>query len=378
MSILKKKIKILYKRLIVNLFLAVYKRPKLKKNEIDKTEKVFNVKLDKEKHQVFELKKGRIYTDTNDTTAYITENNYISESSLQYKKFDFINSKNQSISQNETLKKGTPKLKKKFNGTVLSLISGGASRNNFTHWFTDVIPRINIYKKKFNFKIINKFYVPSIKHKFQLESLSYFGISKKNIITSEKFKHIEANKIYATSHPCSHKPTMVKKWSLNYLNKIYKNKNINNFSKYQKIFIHRDQLKLIDKNNLNKFSGYRVLMNEKEIKDYLSSIGFAIIKPENYSFPEQVKIFSSAKYVVGLYGAAMMMLTFCKKKTNVLEIKPQKGGDEFKNISKLNKLKHIQIILKPIIKSQTPQNGLLFCPVKKIKKELKDLGLRSI
>ena len=211
--------------------------------------------------------------------------------------------------------------------------------------------------------------MPSTKHKFQLESLSYFGISKKNIITSEKFNHIEANKLYATSHPCYHKPTMVRKWSLNYLNKIYKNKN--NLPKYQKIFIHRDQLKLIDKKNLNKFSSYRVLLNENNIKDYLSSIGFTIIKPENYSFSEQIKIFSNAKYVVGLYGAAMMMLTFCKKKTNVLEIKPRKGGDEFKNISKLNKLKHKQIILKPVIKSRTPQNGLLFCPIKRIKKILR-------
>ena len=376
MFILKKKIKNLYKSLIINLFFLVYKKPKINKNRTDKTEKIFNVKLDKEKYQIFELKKGRVFTDTNDTTAYITKNNYISESSLQYKKFDFINSKNQNILYNETLKKGTPKLKKKINGNVLSLVSGGASRDNFTHWLTDVIPRINIYKQKFNFKKIDKFYVPSAKHKFQLESLSYFGILKKNIITSEKFKHIEANKLYATSHPCLHKPTMVKKWSLNYLNRIYKNKIYS--SKYQKIFIHRDQLKLIDKKNLNKFSGYRILLNENEIKNYLSSIDFAIIKPENYSFSEQIKIFSSAKYVVGLYGAAMMMLTFCKKKTTILEIKPLKGGDEFKNISKLNKLKHKQIILKPIIKSKTPQNGLLFCPIKRIKKELKDLGLKNI
>ena len=86
-------------------------------------------------------------------------------------------------------------------------------------------------------------------------------------------------------------------------------------------------------------------MNENEIRDYLSSIGFLIIKPESYNFSKQIEIFSNAKYVIGLYGAAMMMLSFCKEKTNVLEIKPQKGGDEFKNISRLIKLKHRQIIL---------------------------------
>ena len=81
-------------------------------------------------------------------------------------------------------------------------------------------------------------------------------------------------------------------------------------------------------------------------------------------------MFSSAKYVVGLYGAAMMMLSFCKKNTKVLEIKPLLGGNEFKNISKLMKLKHRQINLKPLFTSSTPQNGLLNCPLEKIKKEL--------
>jgi len=41
-------------------------------------------------------------------------------------------------------------------------------------------------------------------------------------------------------------------------------------------------------------------------------------------------------------------------------------------------LKHKQIILKPIIKSPTPQNGLLICPIDKIKKELKFLGLKDV
>ena len=66
----------------------------------------------------------------------------------------------------------------------------------------------------------------------------------------------------------------------------------------------------------------------------------------------------------------MMMLSFCKKNTRVLEIKPKLGGNEFKNISKLLKLKHKQINLNPLIKSTTPQNGLLFCPIEKIKKEI--------
>ena len=54
------------------------------------------------------------------------------------------------------------------------------------------------------------------------------------------------------------------------------------------------------------------------------------------------------------------------------------GGMEFRNISKLAKLKHRQIILKPLIKSRIPQNGLLICSLNRIKKELKLLGLKNL
>ena len=371
----KKKLKFFYKRIIEVLFSFIYKRPKLRLKEKDFSEKIFDIRIDKNSYKLYEFTDGRIFTDGNDTTAYISKNNNISEASLQYKKFDFINSKIQKSSRNEVLSKGTPKFKKKVNGNLLSLLSGGASRDNFTHWFTDIIPRIKIYQQKFNIKNIDKFYIPSMKYKFQQESLSYFGINSGNVISSEKYKHVEAKKIYATTHPCFHKPTMVKEWSIRYLNKIYKSKS--NLNKYQKIFINRDQVKLIDKSNLEKYSEYRVLLNENEIKDYLTSIGFINIKPEEYSFPDQLKMFSSAKYVVGLYGAAMMMLAFCKKNTKVLEFKPIGGGMEFRNISKLARLKHRQIILKPLIKSRILQNGILFCPISRIKNELKSLGLKN-
>ncbi len=51
---------------------------------------------------------------------------------------------------------------------------------------------------------------------------------------------------------------------------------------------------------------------------------------------------------------------------------------EFKNISKLAKLKHRQIILTPLVKSRILQNGILQCPIVRIKNELKLLGLRNL
>ena len=231
---------------------------------------------------------------------------------MQYYKIDNINSFNGELSKNETLNSGTPKFKKKISGNVLSLLSGGASKDNFTHWFTDVIPRIKIFSQKFNLNKIDKFYVPSLKYNFQKEYLKLLGIKDNQIITSIKYKHINSNNIFATTHPCYHLPMKVKKWSIEYLKKSY---SVSSYKKkFKKIFLDRDQINLINLDNLKEYRNLRVLINEREIKDFLYSEGFDIVKPENYSFKEQVKIFSSAKIIVGLYGAKrMMMLSFCKK-----------------------------------------------------------------
>ena len=73
-NLIKKKINLLYKKLIINFFLLIYKKPtqKIKK---DYSYKIFNIKIDKNPYKIFEFTKGRIFTDGNDTTAYVSKNN---------------------------------------------------------------------------------------------------------------------------------------------------------------------------------------------------------------------------------------------------------------------------------------------------------------
>ena len=93
--VIKKKLKIIYKKNIEFFFFLLYPKPKIKNYKKDWSEKIFDIKIEKNLYSLFELTKGRIFTDGNDTTAYISKNNNISKASLQYKKFDFINSKMQ-------------------------------------------------------------------------------------------------------------------------------------------------------------------------------------------------------------------------------------------------------------------------------------------
>ena len=89
-----------------------------------------------------------------------------------------------------------------------------------------------------------------------------------------------------------------------------------------------------------------------------------------------MKIFNSAEVIISLFGAAMMMITFCNKKVKIIEIKPKNAGNEFKNISDKLNLKHEQIKIKPKFKSYIPQNGLLFCDLDLIKEKLSRLKIK--
>ena len=109
--IIKKNIKYLYKNIIIFFFKFIYKKPAFNKKKINNF-KITKVKIDGLKYEIYKLTNGRVFTNKNDVTAYISKDNFITSGSLQFKKFDNINSFNQSIQRNQVLTEGTPNLKK--------------------------------------------------------------------------------------------------------------------------------------------------------------------------------------------------------------------------------------------------------------------------
>jgi capsular polysaccharide biosynthesis protein len=81
----------------------------------------------------------------------------------------------------------------------------------------------------------------------------------------------------------------------------------------EKIFLSRLSI-------TRKLGGYRALANEEQLIAALEQQGYVTIEPEKLPFDEQVAVFSDAKIVVGLGGAAMFNTVFCKAGTRVLSI----------------------------------------------------------
>ena len=68
-------------------------------------------------------------------------------------------------------------------------------------------------------------------------------------------------------------------------------------------------------------SGRSVLNNDILVAN-LIEIGFRVVFPEDYTFREQVSLFSKAKIVVGVSGSGLQNCMFCQEDATVVEITP--------------------------------------------------------
>ena len=168
--LIRKFSKKIYKNFISLIFLTFHKKPILSKKKLDISE--FSKKkiiLNGKNYFAYKIIKGRIYTDNNNNAAYISKNNFLLEPSYQFQnRKNSLSSYNSNIKNNFSLKNGTPKIIKTENKNVLSILSGGAPRENFSHWFLDTIPRIYLFKKAFKNNKIEKLIVPSCKYRLPI------------------------------------------------------------------------------------------------------------------------------------------------------------------------------------------------------------------
>ena len=85
----------------------------------------------------------------------------------------------------------------------------------------------------------------------------------------------------------------------------------------KRIFITRDTAKFAD----------RSIENSKELTDYMREQGFDIFSQEDYLWPEQIKIITSAESIVSLVGSGFINAMFCGPGTTMISIHTDKSQD---------------------------------------------------
>jgi len=140
---LKKSITGIYKKIIYFIFKLIYGKiqKSIDANQVPDLQ-IKKVLLDKNNYLIYFCDKTKLYTDRIHDTAVIKEDKIINGPSFQYR-----DNKNVDCEQNIVFSKGTPRIKRKINGRIFSLLTGGGGNTNYWHWLLDVLPRLEILKK---------------------------------------------------------------------------------------------------------------------------------------------------------------------------------------------------------------------------------------
>tara|TARA_B100000029_G_scaffold516568_1_gene631214 strand:- start:1379 stop:2512 length:1134 start_codon:yes stop_codon:yes gene_type:complete len=360
----------IFKFLTYNLFKIFYGKIE---SVIDTEKKYYdsiNVKQitldEKFNYKVYSIKRGRLYTDCNSDTAIIKNKKIVKGPSFQFRdlKTKVINGE---VNENLVFKNGTPRIKKKINGKVLSLLTGGAGNHNYWHWLFDVLPRFKLCEDTTNIGKIDYFLLPDNQKSFQIETLNLLNISKSKQISSQFYRHIIADELFITDHPylltgdatrdIQNMPRWISDWlKIKFVKKITKNR----FKDYKKIYIDRSD-------SVSNIKSLRGIINENELKENLVKKGFKIVKPGSLSFIDQVNLFNESNEVIGLHGAGFANICFCRPGSKVIEIMSHTAGKAIEDLAKKNKLVYKPLKYTPIDNKTSNQFG-------HIKVSLKDLN----
>ena len=372
---INKYLKKIFKKIIYKFFFKIYGTIE---NSIDSKSdnRIKVIVINKEEginYKVYSISSGRLYTDRVHDIAALLDNKIIEGASLQFRDGPESTIQISNAKNNIVLEKGTPRKLRKLNGTVLSLLTGGAGNSNYWHWLYDVLPKLCLCNNLVNLNEIDFFLLPSMKKKFQRETLDYLNIPFQKRISSEKFRHIKAKKLIITDHPILTTGNATKdiqnipNWIMYWLQDKFINKN--------KITNNKNKI-YIDRNDKNiKYTSERLIKNEEEIKKYLLKNNFIIAKLHDMKFIDQVNLFNNAECVVGLHGGGFGNISFCKPGTKIIELKSLTAGDVIKNLALKMKLNYnsIAVVADGVEKFDFPtQQGSIDIPINKLKEILEN------
>lgn len=242
-------------------------------------------------------------------------------------------------------------IRNKINSEDFLVIHNRNSLGYF-HWTSDTLPKILIINNFFkNIKLMLPY---NLNIKFVRESLNFFKV--KFVFAKKNYKYYGKNIYYIKELYPSGSPR------LQILNKLRKKFKFEN-NVYKRLYISRAKSKR------------RRLSNESEVIKVLKKYNFNVLYSEKLNFKDQIKIFSSAKFVVGLHGAGLSNIVWMKKNSFLFELKPEneKYLNCYFNLSDLLSIKYNYILCKKKEFFKSSKTSDYSVDVKIFEKKLKKL-----
>ncbi|MBM5461513.1 glycosyltransferase family 61 protein [Pseudomonas sp. P66] len=192
-----------------------------------------------------------------------------------------------------------------------------ALSSNYAHFMTEVLPRIAMFVTHVPGSM--PLVIDAGLHANIMSAIELLAGSQRELILLERGREMHIKKAHVISN-CGYVPFERRSGSEG-----FQGHSQGQFSPVALKTIREEifgKLKLEARGGKRLFirrnSGYRNVLNAKEIEEILVARGFEVVEPEKLSFAEQVAVFSSADIVVGATGAAFANLLFCKPGTQLV------------------------------------------------------------
>lgn len=211
---------------------------------------------------------------------------------------------------------------KEISGNVLHL---GISSNstNFYHWIHEIYARILRIRKKYDLEKFDFIIMPKLKTNFQIEALGLINLNPRKILSDDNFYKCTGNLVTANIDSIASGIDLRE-----FFCRFRKNKVI----KYKKFFLDRDS---------KSGQQQREFINFKKFKCKYKDAGFEFIKPEQFTFEQQIQFILSANALVGVSGSAFSLSSLMNAGSKITEIFSKDFVDPaISNISAATNLKY--------------------------------------
>jgi len=244
------------------------------------------------------LRNAKVYSDGFRHVSVYDENGFINSDFSWFKLF-------------KPIKKLYTKPKQYYSGRTLHLSNMAEALNgNYAHWLIDALSRYIMIQDRSSADVkIDNLLIPSGFSSF-CESIEALGIKDLKLIDMEKGVCIEFEELVCTSKPRGYSSNVCPGWVLDgyrqYVDPVYPA----NPEQFKKIYISR------------RDASSRKFIDEELLIEGLSKQGFCSVELSDYSLREKAGIFEVATSVVGLSGAGMLSVMFCRPGANIVELYP--------------------------------------------------------
>ena len=180
------------------------------------------------------------------------------------------------------------------------------SVSNYYHWLYDALPRLAILREAgIDWDGIDQFVVTRDSHGFVQATLASFGIAPERLVAANDEEVLECDYLVVPSMPALGDRS-APDWMVGFLREMMPQHA--DGAGELKIFVAR------------KPGTRRSLDNMSEIECVLAEAGFTTVFPEDLGFAGQRDLFSRARSIIGIHGAALTNIVFCQPGARVLEI----------------------------------------------------------